>query len=75
MNVALALFNLVPLPPLDGSKVASWGLPRPIGHRYDRVMEPYGQWILLVLFATGVLGWLLYPLMSALSHWLYQLAR
>jgi Zn-dependent protease len=75
MNVALALFNLVPLPPLDGSKVASWSLPRTLGDRYDRVIEPYGQWILLVLFATGVLGWLLYPLMSGLSRLLYQLAR
>ena len=27
MNVVLALFNLVPIPPLDGSKVASYGLP------------------------------------------------
>ena len=53
MNVLLAIFNLIPLPPLDGSWVASWGLPRPIAERYDRVVEPYGQWILLVLFATG----------------------
>jgi Zn-dependent protease len=75
MNVALALFNLVPLPPLDGSKVASWGLPRSLGERYDRVMEPYGQWILLILFATGVLGWVLSPFMSALILFLFGLAR
>ena len=30
MNVALALFNLIPVPPLDGSWIASWGLPRHI---------------------------------------------
>jgi Zn-dependent protease len=75
MNVALALFNLVPLPPLDGSKVASWSLPRSLGEQYDRVMGPYGQWILLILFATGVLGWVLSPLMSALILFLFGLAR
>jgi Zn-dependent protease len=74
MNVVLALFNLVPLPPLDGSWVASWGLPRHVAARYDRVVEPYGQWILLILFATGVLGWLLSPFVLALSTFLYRLA-
>lgn len=74
MNVALALFNMVPLPPLDGSKVASWGLPRALGSRYDQVMEPYGHWILLILFATGVLSWLLMPVMRALILFLYRLA-
>jgi len=63
MNVGLALFNLVPLPPLDGSWIVSWGLPRRIAQHYDRVMEPWGQWILLVLFMTGVLRFLLSPIM------------
>jgi Zn-dependent protease len=74
MNVVLALFNLVPLPPLDGSWVASWGLPRSVAARYDRVVEPYGQWILLILFATGVLGLVLSPFVHALSTFLYRLA-
>lgn len=74
MNVVLALFNLVPLPPLDGSWVASWGLPRPVAARYDRVVEPYGHWILLILFATGALGWLLSPFVRTLSTFLYRLA-
>jgi Zn-dependent protease len=74
MNIVLALFNLVPLPPLDGSWVASWALPREIAARYDRVVEPYGQWILLILFATGVLGWLLSPLVSVLSTFFFRLA-
>jgi len=73
MNVFLALFNLVPLPPLDGSWVASWGLPRGVAARYDRVVEPYGQWILLILFATGVLGTLLLPFVQVLSTFLYRL--
>jgi Zn-dependent protease len=74
MNVVLALFNLIPLPPLDGSKVASWGLPRALGQRYDAVMEPYGMWILLILFATGALGLLLSPFVRSLTGFLYRSA-
>jgi Zn-dependent protease len=75
MNVVLALFNLVPLPPLDGSWIASWGLPRRIAETYDRIMEPYGQWILLLLFATSILGRALRPFTSALAAFLLALAR
>lgn len=64
MNIALAVFNLVPLPPLDGSWIASWGLPRHLAVHYDRVMEPYGSIILLVLFVTGALGFVVNPLVS-----------
>jgi Zn-dependent protease len=74
MNVALAVFNLVPLPPLDGSWVASWGLPRSIAVHYDRIMEPYGNLILLVLFATGILSWITSPFIGALQSFLYWLA-
>jgi Zn-dependent protease len=75
MNVVLALFNLVPLPPLDGSWVASWGLPRSVAAVYDRVVEPYGHWILLLLFATGVLGLLLSPFINVMSDLLFRLAH
>ncbi len=64
MNVVLAIFNLFPIPPLDGSKVASYGLPGNIGDRYDRVMEPYGYLILLALVMTGVFGYVLAPIME-----------
>jgi Zn-dependent protease len=73
MNVALAIFNLFPLPPLDGSKVASWGLPRPLGERYDRTFEPIGQWVLLLLVMTGILGRVLGPLAGFVIHLLYRL--
>jgi Zn-dependent protease len=74
INVVLALFNLVPLPPLDGSWIASWGLPRSISEPYDRIMQPYGTWILLALFATGVLGRALQPFTNALYSYLSGLA-
>jgi Zn-dependent protease len=75
LNVALALFNMLPVPPLDGSKVASWGLPRPLGEAYDRVMEPYGFLILLALVMTGVVGWILEPIMGFVITLLLQLVR
>ena len=75
MNVVLALFNLVPIPPLDGSKVASYGLPGRMGDSYDRVMEPYGYVILLVLFATGLLWQVLGPVTTWVVHTLFRLAQ
>lgn len=74
MNVVLALFNLVPIPPLDGSKVASFGLSPRLGDRYDRIMGPYGFLILLVLFASGALGWFLGPVTEWVLLILYRLA-
>jgi Zn-dependent protease len=74
VNVSLAVFNMLPLPPLDGSHVASWGLPRPLGQAYDRVMGSYGQYLLLILFVTGVLSWITSPLILFLRGILFTIA-
>lgn len=74
INVSLAIFNLLPLPPLDGSKVASFGLPRSLGEAYDRLILPYGSWILLLLFASGGLNLLLGPPTRLLMALLFSLA-
>lgn len=73
MNIALGIFNLFPLPPLDGSKVASWGLPRSLGERYDRIFEPFGPWLLLILVMTGILGVVLGPVVSLVARVLDRL--
>jgi Zn-dependent protease len=74
MNVILAIFNFLPIPPLDGSKVASYGLPGSFGERYDRVMEPYGYMILLLLMVTGVLSFIISPITSWVIHTLFRMA-
>lgn len=47
VNVALAVFNLVPIPPLDGSKVLFGLLPRSLGH-IEETLERYGFLILII---------------------------
>jgi Zn-dependent protease len=72
LNVLLMLFNLVPLPPLDGSKVASWGLPRSLGERYDSVVESFGPWLLLILLVP--ISWVIAPARNWISLLLIQAA-
>jgi len=73
LNVLLALFNLVPIPPLDGSKVASFGLGGDLGDRYDRVMGPYGFVILMLLLVSGALSYVLGPIQNFILHALFGL--
>jgi Zn-dependent protease len=51
INIILCLFNMLPIPPLDGSNVIKWFLPENIAAAYAR-LAPYGMLILLLLLFT-----------------------
>ena len=54
INTILMMLNLVPIPPLDGSRVVSGLLPGPWAWKFSRI-EPYGLFILLALLISGIL--------------------
>lgn len=60
INVILMVLNLLPLPPLDGGRMAVSLLPRRIAYQFSKI-EPYGFVILLVLLISGVLGVIVLP--------------
>lgn len=65
INLILALINLLPIPPLDGSRIVTGLLPDRLAWQYNR-LERYGFLILLLLLMTGGLGYLLaYPMFYA----------
>lgn len=64
INVILMVLNLLPIPPLDGSRVVASLLPYNAARSYARI-EPYGLFIVLALLVTGLLGRIVMPLVVA----------
>ncbi|MGR8919081.1 MAG: site-2 protease family protein [Gammaproteobacteria bacterium] len=59
-NAAIMIINLIPIPPLDGSRIVTAMLPAPLAARYNR-LEAYGLLIIVALLATGLLQRLVAP--------------
>ena len=69
MNVGLAVFNLLPFPPLDGSKALQSFLPASFEPIFD-LLETYGFLILIVLMQIGIISFLVSPIRNLILYML-----
>ncbi len=69
VNLSLAIFNLLPIPPLDGSKVIVKFLPREYRYNYIK-LEMIGFLIILFLALTGILYLIINPILSLLMNFI-----
>ncbi len=70
VNLGLGMFNLIPIPPLDGSRVLGGLLPRNWAYYYFRI-EPYGFWLILALYFTGILFRFIAPGVALFCRWFH----
>ena len=63
INLGLAIFNIIPIPPLDGGRILAGLLPRETAEVFAKI-EPYGFLILIFLIVTRVVEFLVFPVIN-----------
>ena len=70
LNLVLAVFNMIPIPPLDGSRIMTWLLPEKLREPYAR-LEVFGMLLILVIVFSGMLT----PQILATIEIMYDVVR
>ncbi|MDG1143824.1 MAG: site-2 protease family protein [Burkholderiales bacterium] len=65
INLVLMVLNLIPVPPLDGGRIAISALPHGMAYNLAK-LEPYGLLIIMLLMASGVLSSFMYPILGSI---------
>ena len=66
ISVTLGVFNLIPIPPLDGSRIMSALLPDDLSRQYNLFLSQFGFIVLLMLLYTNIIGLILHPVTSSI---------
>ena len=70
-NVWFAFFNLIPVPPLDGSKILLELLPSRTAYQYETMIAPYSMYILIILCITGIVSMIITPFATIYLKFVY----
>lgn len=69
INIILGVFNLIPIPPLDGSRIVMGLLPRHLSYKYA-LIEPYGFFIIMAFIFLGLFDSMVEPVVRIILSWL-----